>query len=372
MGYPDASGVFPMNGFVQSYANAAEKPKIGPPSSAVVMGYFTNKELPVTDFFAKNFAVCDHWFSALPAGTQANRLMLMAGYSRIAHNIFPLPSHKLVYDWLDIHNVNWRVYHEGLPFFAMMLDQIPRILGHRFKPLEDLWDDVRNESPDDFPQVIFIEPWYTNGPHPGVSRDDHAPSSVIGGQQFLNEVYRGIRSNPNWDGTVMIINYDEHGGFFDHVSPPAVRTAPPFDTVDNHGFTNLGVRVPALVISPFVSPGTICDTRLDHTSVLKFMGQKFGRGAGYSAEVDSRNVASVYEVLNLSQPRKGQPPAAPPLGTYLKQKPPPAGYVPNALPSSILEEGFKRGLDEIRKRPDNGKFADLLDAFPPEPPIRPA
>ncbi|MFZ3376313.1 MAG: alkaline phosphatase family protein [Chthoniobacterales bacterium] len=371
MGYPDERGVFPMNGFVQSYANATAKPKINTPESAVVMGYFTGESIPVTDFLAKNFAICDHWFSSLPAGTQANRLMSMAGYSRIAHNAFPLPSHTLVYDWLDAHGVNWRVYHEGLPFFAMMLDQIPRILGPRFKPLADLWDDVRDESPSEFPKVIFIEPWYTDGPHHDVSRDDHAPSSVIGGQQFLDEVYRGIRANPNWDGTVMIINYDEHGGFFDHVSPPAVRTDPPKDTVDNHGFTNLGVRVPALIVSPFLTPGTICDKRLDHTSVLKFLGQKFGHGSGYSANVDGREVASVYEVLNLDQPRSGSPPAAPPLGDYLKQTPPPAGYLPNTFPPSVLGEAFKRGLDEIRKRPDNAKFRDLLEAFPPEPPIRP-
>src|SRR5438105_4076455 len=80
MGYPDDHGVFPMNGFVQSYANAKEKPIIGDLKSAVVMGYFTGEAVPVTDFLAKNFAVCDHWFSALPAGTQANRLMSMAGY----------------------------------------------------------------------------------------------------------------------------------------------------------------------------------------------------------------------------------------------------------------------------------------------------
>jgi phospholipase C len=225
MALPNSEGVFPMNGFVQSYANATAKPKIDAPESAVVMGYFTQKELPVIDFLAKNFAVCDHWFSALPAGTQANRLMSMAGYSRIAHNTLPLPSHRLVYDWLDAHDVNWRVYHEGLPFFAMMLDKIPRILGSHFKPFADLWNDVRDEGPDEFPQVIFIEPWYTDGPHRDVSRDDHAPSAVVGGQQFLNEVYRDIRLNPNWDGTVMVVNYDEHGGFFDHVSPPAVRIA---------------------------------------------------------------------------------------------------------------------------------------------------
>ena len=214
----------------------------------------------------------------------------MAGYSRIAHNTFPLPHHDLVYDWLSKRGIRWRVYHEGLPFFSMMLDQLPTILGGHFRPLANLWNDVRDEGPDEFPEVIFIEPWYTDGPHHEVSRDDHAPSAVLGGQQFLNEVYRDIRLNPNWDGTVMVVNYDEHGGFFDHVSPPALRTDAPSDTLDNHGFTNLGVRVPGLVISPFVAPKTVYNGNLDHTSVLKFIGQKFGKGEAYSQTVAERNV----------------------------------------------------------------------------------
>ncbi len=254
----------------------------------------------------------------------------------------------------------------------MMLDQLPTILGGHFRPLANLWNDVRDEGPDEFPEVIFIEPWYTDGPHHEVSRDDHAPSAVLGGQQFLNEVYRDIRLNPNWDGTVMVVNYDEHGGFFDHVSPPALRTDAPSDTLDNHGFTNLGVRVPGLVISPFVAPKTVYNGNLDHTSVLKFIGRKFGKGEPYSQTVAERNVFSVYDVLNLDTPRTDKP-AALPLGDYLKQKPPRAGYLPNTLPSSILAEGFKRALDEIRDHSHNtsGKFDDLLAAFPADPPIRP-
>lgn len=376
MGTPDASGVFPMNGFVANYATAKEHPPISHQPPPPVMGYFTGERLPVTDRLATSFAVCDHWFSSLPAGTQANRLMSMAGYSLIAHNTFPLPNHKLVYDWLDDRRVNWRVYHEGLPFFAMMPNQIPRILtSGRFRPLEKLWEDVNSESPEEFPEVIFVEPWYTDGPHASVSRDDHAPSSIVGGQQFLNEVYRSIRANPNWGSTVMIVNYDEHGGFFDHVSPPAVVT-PASDTHTNPGFSCLGVRVPAMVISPFVTPGRIYSECLDHTSVLKFIGQKFGtrngRRAGYSPQVDSRGrVNSVLDVLDLNSARTENPPAAFPLEEeYLNQQMPPAGYLPTcSAPPSILAEAFKVGLDIMRKNPAYpGSYYDqLLAMFPTDP-----
>src|SRR5947207_1451457 len=181
MGHRGANGEFPMNGFVENYANAREKPRII--SKPPVMGYFTGKQIPVTDRLARNFAVCDHWFSSLPAGTQANRLMSMAGHSLIAHNTLQLPNHRLVYDWLDERKVRWRVYHEGLPFFAMMPNQIDRILtSGNFRPLAKLWDDVNDEPPNEFPEVVFVEPWYTDGPHHSVSRDDHAPSSIVGGQ----------------------------------------------------------------------------------------------------------------------------------------------------------------------------------------------
>jgi phospholipase C len=375
MGHLDASGKFPMNGFVENYANAKAKPRIT--SKPPVMGYFTGQRIPVTDRLAANFAVCDHWFSSLPAGTQANRLMAMAGYSLIAHNTFPLPSHELVYDWLDARKIRWRVYHEGLPFFAMMPDQIGRILtSGQFRPLAKLWEDANNESPDEFPEVIFVEPWYTDGPHHDVSRDDHAPSSIVGGQQFLNEVYRSIRVNPNWASSVMVVTYDEHGGFFDHVSPPPVVTEAPDDTHNNPGFGYLGLRVPAIVVSPLVVPGTVCDKRLDHTSVLRFIGQKFGErighANGYSPLVDERDVHSVFDVLNLDTPRTNPVPAFPLTDEYLNQPVPSVGYIPTSgAPPSVLGEGFKSGLDAIRTHPnyEGGYFDRLLRDFPTDPVI---
>jgi phospholipase C len=372
LGTPDGNGTFPMQGFVENYANAKERPLIG--KNPPVMGYFTGDQLPITDRLATNFAVCDKWFSALPAGTQANRLMAMAGYSRIAHNTLPLPDHTLVYDWLDERKIDWRVYHEGLPFFAMMPNQINRILtSGRFRPLAKLFEDATDDS-GEFPEVVFVEPWYTDGPHHDLSRDDHAPSSIVGGQQFLNEVYRSIRESPNWASTVMIVNYDEHGGFFDHVSPPQVTTTPPHEGTSNPGFAYLGVRVPALIVSPLVSAGRVYSERLDHTSVLKFIGQKFGerngKPKGYSEAVDTRDVHSVYDVLDLADSRTEHSPAAYPLtDEYLNQPLPAAGYLPSCpVPPSTLAGAFKWGLDTIGRDSNyRGQFDDLRQKFPSDP-----
>jgi phospholipase C len=257
----------------------------------------------------------------------------------------------------------------------MMPNQIERIIASgNFKPLAELVDDVTNEPPNEFPEVIFLEPSYTDAPHFGSTRDDHAPSAALGGQQFLNEIYWLIRARDELAGTVMIITYDEHGGFFDHVSPPLIATSPPEGCHTNPGFRSLGVRVPAMVVSPFVSAGYFYTGVLDHTSILKFIGQKFGtrngRPPGYSAEVDTRRVDSVYDVLNLSEPRTEMfISAIPESDQYITQQTKPAGYLPDkARPPSILSGAFKFGLDAIgRHTGTNGRFADLHAAFPPDP-----
>jgi phospholipase C len=365
----EANGVFSLNGFVTNYTTAKGAAPVKPGDKIPVMGYFTADQVPVIDFFAQNYAICDRWFSALPAGTQPNRLMAMSGFTNIAVNQFPLPNQEMVYDWLTANGIRWRVYHEGMPFFAMMPRWIPDLLAEEhFRPLVQLYDDVQNEPPDKFPQVIFVEPMYTDAPHIGPSSDDHAPSAVKGGQEFLLEAYRAMSLNPDvWKGTVMVVTYDEHGGFFDHVSPPSLRTEPPPGANYTKGFDTLGVRVPGLVLSPFVSPKTVFHGTLDHTSILKFIAQKFGNGKPYSALVDQRQVGSVLDVLNLPAARADIS-SAPPLIAYLARDPAAAGYVPGTPPPDApISQGFKQALDTIRNHPANtsGKFSDLLDQFPP-------
>jgi phospholipase C len=370
MGTP-VNGIFPMNGFVTNYATAKGAKPLTAGSQPPVMGYFTADQAPVTDFFAQSFAICDHWFSALPAGTQPNRLIAMSGFSTIDVNQTPLPNQDLVYDWLTTIGIRWRVYHQGLPFFAMMPRWIPDIVSEdHFRPFAELFKDVQNEPPGELPQVIFIEPAYTDAPHIGPSSDDHAPSAIKSGQEFLLEAYRAMTLVPDvWSGTVMIVTYDEHGGFFDHVSPPALRTDPPTGAHYQRAFETLGVRVPAFVISPFVKPKTVFNSRLDHTSILKFIGQKFGPQGRYSDLVDKRNVGSVVDVLNALDSHRAAP-AIRSLVAYLAKEPPSAGFVPGTAPGTPNEKCFQDALDAIRAHPAKPahKFADLLAKFPQRSP----
>jgi phospholipase C len=235
-----------------------------------------------------------------------------------------------------------------------------------FRPLAQLYNDVQNEPPDELPQVIFIEPTYTDAPHLGPSSDDHAPSAIKGGQKFLLEAYRSMTRVPDvWNGTVMVVTYDEHGGFFDHVSPPAIRTDLPPGAHSRNGFETLGVRVPAFLISPFVKPQTVFNPLLDHTSILKFIGQKFGKTGSYSDLVDKRAVGSVLDVLDEKNTRSA--PGIPSLNPYLAKQASPAGFLPGTAPDTPMQMGFQHGLDTIRTHPDRpaGKFDSLLAVFPP-------
>ena len=283
-----------MGGFVQSYVQFASNNQ-PPKDPSLVMGHYDAAAVPVFDFFARNFAICDHWFAVLPTGTQANRLMAMSGESSLVDNarVF-LPDQPLVYDWLTQHNVTWCAYQSGefFPFFSLMPRWLPEITTSltlsvaggrgRFRRYDRFAAEWANNAVA-MPQVIFIEPEYTDGPH-GDTNDDHPPTGVAKGQAFLADVYAALIANPaRWQNTLMIVTYDEHGGFFDHVPPlpiPALAGGFPFATT--------GVRVPAFVVSPHVAPETVYSGQLDHTSMLQFLADKFAGGQDYSPAVATR------------------------------------------------------------------------------------
>jgi phospholipase C len=363
---PMAAGHHAMDGFVESFAPAKGAKPIAAGSHPPVMGWFDGGQVPISRFLAENFAVCDRWHASLPAGTQPNRLMAMSGSTRIDANKVPLPRQELVYDWLDRRGIRWRVYHAGVPFFSLMLDRIDDMMSGRFRPFGRFFEDVVNEDPATFPQVVFLEPIYSDAPHVGPACDDHAPAGVASGQRFLLEAYRALRrSRDIWRRSVMVVTYDEHGGFFDHVPPPAVATDPPPDAFWTQRFETLGVRVPAMVVSPFVKARSVHHGLLDHTSILRFIGQCFGGGGGYSAVVDERPTGSVMDVLD--NPAGGRTAPVPPsLEPYFANAPHDVGRRPGTEPETPIQENFRDALQAIRRHPvrPGVVYDDLLAAFP--------
>jgi phospholipase C len=343
-----------MRGFVQSYAR-----RVPPPDDeSLVMGFYEAPQVPMADFFAREFLICDRWFSSLPTGTQPNRLMAMSGTTALDVNApFLLPNQDLVYDWLTNHGVSWRVYYDGLlPFFSLM----PKWQGPIANGLlvDQLGIDTTFRRFDKFdrdftydptlPSVIFIEPEYTDGPH-WEANDDHPPTSIAAGQAFLYSIYRALLRRPDrWAKTVMIVTYDEHGGFFDHEPPlPLKTTAPPgFSYPD---FETTGVRVPAFVVSPFVERGAVFSEPLDHTSMLAFLAERFTPGEPYSEAVARRSapLSRLASALTRADPRSDIPPA-----------PPEARVVPPSVPmfatdTSVRAEGAANNALAFRAAVDS-------------------
>ena len=325
---PTAGGAEPqMGGFVQAYLDSRvkefddsgqlkprRKPKKRLKRPDDVMGYYDAEALPAFDFFARNFCVCDGWFTPLPTGTQANRLMAMAGESEIVDNVdlFDFPDQDLVYDWLDERRIDWRVYTWGgfVPFFAlhsrwrraiaesMLLGRGP---FRRYARLFKNWTEDRS-----FPPLIFIEPEYSDGPG-ARPNDDHPPTGVAGAQSLLGEIYNILTSNPaRWARTLMIVTYDEHGGFFDHVPPLPIET-----TIQGKLLPTTGPRVPALLVSPHVAAKQVYSGNLDHTSFLHLLGQKFG-GGSYSSAVTARQGELGGAIVDALRPPRTGAAASPP------------------------------------------------------------
>jgi len=348
-----------MTGFVKAYEKASGTTGVVDPPP---MGLLTPADLPATGFLAREYAVCDRWFAPLPASTQPNRLMAMSGFSERDNTISGLlPDQDTLFDWLNRHEVPWRVYSAGLSFFALMPKMWPALLTDNFRRLSSLSFDFQHEPASEQPKVIVVEPDYDDSPvHlSGHACDNHPPLPMAFGEAFLRQVYEALTSNPaRWQRTVMILTYDEHGGFRDHVPPLRVKCPPP-KGASYPEFTSTGVRVPSIIVSPLVSRGSAKHAHLDHTSILALLAERFGQpGEQYSSEVAARSAAGIQSVsaaLDSGPPRNDIPQmsaAAISAASRLVTWTDPQNAMSNAFTQAI--EGFAKahGNDALKKFPE--------------------
>ena len=292
-----SQGRYFMNGFVKAFEDEFQTSVSNPP----VMGLLQPDAVPTTGKLAAQYSVCDNWFACIPTSTAPNRLMSMCGFTNHRDTGTLLPDQDTVYDWLLKRGIRWRVYAAGLPFFTLMPRLTALVLTSHFRRLTDLPRDLAEERPEDWPQVIFIEPDYYDCPiHLQPPCDNHAPLSVAPGEHFLAQVYKWVSSDAQrWSRTAFIVTYDEHGGFFDHVSPLPVKYR---NSAYGVAFDSTGPRVPAIVAGPF-APHGVAKEPFDNTSILQFIAERFGNaGEAYSSEVAGRmhqNIKSVSSVLSL-------------------------------------------------------------------------
>ncbi len=282
-----------MDGFAESFARTLAGRRVTDPTPdpGMVMGYFDRADLPVYDHLAEQFVVCDRWHSSVPGATWPNRLYAVAGSadgSRDDRQGPPLYSKKSFVRHLDAAGVSWRWYTYDIGTLRCVDDQY--LIGDREHfayveksklPWETAFEEdllldessasfVEDAQRGNLAQVTWIDPNFKDlDLAHAQSNDDHPPSDVQDGQQLVMLVYNAIAAGPAWDRTLLLVVYDEHGGFFDHVAPPEA----PDD--DPSMFGRYGIRVPALVVSPWVAPRTVSSTLFDHTSIIKTILTRF-------------------------------------------------------------------------------------------------
>jgi phospholipase C len=264
-----------MQGFVKSYFNQQRDAK----HSQTIMYYFPQDKLPVLTTLALEFAVFNRWFASIPGPTICNRAFAHYGtsFGRVDLNpIYPPEAIKSIYTRLIHANPKRtaKVYYYDTTSSTMevanLLQNQPELFGTYSQFLSDC-------EKGDLPDYSFIEPNYSD--HQGdsgeeIANDQHPDHNVQAGEVFIASIYQAIKNNPElWESTALLITYDEHGGIFDHVPPPgctkdiftadgnATGTGTPFQ------FDRLGVRVPTVLVSPWIPKGTVVDRVFDHASI---------------------------------------------------------------------------------------------------------
>jgi len=305
-----ANGQYLMDGFVKAYMQSTGAP---PNPKSAPLGFYNAAQIPITSFLASTYCTCDRWFASLPTSTQPNRTMAFCGDSSIdATKLQLISADGNIFDWMSNAGVNWRVYHDGLSFFTLYNRLWPYVLGSRFRDYEYLYNDFKTEPDTSFPEVILVEPTYQDAPHFGSDHpnDNHPPLAIGWGEEFLRRTYEAVTCNPmRWGNTLMIVYYDEHGGFFDHVPPPAIGYTTTGGARTH--FDSLGVRIPGILISPHVGKSTVSHLLFDHTSVLQLLAEKFTPGTPYSGTVAARagnGIQSISQALTTT-PDLVAPPA---------------------------------------------------------------
>ncbi|KAJ9469037.1 Non-specific phospholipase C2 [Diplonema papillatum] len=339
-----------MDGFVETEARSGHSP------AGSVMQMFTPDRLPVLYNLSREFAIFDRFFCSVPGPTWPNRLFQLMGTSQ-GNTATGHPNHhtglyfgRTIFDQIEDVGLDWRFYFADVPLEMAMLAKVVAN-PEKVKPMDQFRKDARAGT---LPAFSWMNPrWFVDPATFEGANDQHPDHDVRLGDALLKEVYEELRNGPEWNSTLFIVTYDEHGGFYDHVSPPMDVPAPDEwkSYPDKFDFKRGGVRVPALLISPWVKKGTVISaaggpdptSEYELTSVLSTMKNLFG----FERFLTKRDAwaAPFDEHLSEASPRTDCPKAAPPAPKSLG---PEHARAEAAQPLNDLQKDIVRQLAAVR------------------------
>ena len=315
-----------MDGFAQAHADA-----YGNTMAHRVMGYHSYDNVPTYDALAREFAICHRWFCSFPGETFPNRFFELSGRPNIDpwgmwdyYTDSPLPFlfTESIFDHLSQQGVSWR-YFEHSPCQLRLFERYTFDSENAVSFNDPEYGFANLALSGALPSVSFIDPHFKDFPPGGFC--DEPPSDIRNSQKFIDDLVGIVRASPNWEKTLLIITYDEHGGFYDHVPPPnAAQVSPELPKTT-------GLRVPTFVVSPWIKRGSVFghdgtvirppvnenelarpgisndSLHFDHTSILKTIARRFlsqnppYMGARYAAAHDLSEVLSTVMEKNTGQ-----------------------------------------------------------------------
>ena len=255
------------------------------------MAYLIREQQPVSYALADAYTSCDRWFCSVLGPTLPNRMYWHAATSNGAQSNDEVLEGAFrgvtsIYHRLDEAGIDWAYYYGDVPVLAFVEDLEK---DGKLRRYTDFMIDAAN---GELPPVTYIDPAFSYN-------DDHPPHHPLLGQQLIASVYQALATSPLWNNVLMVVTYDENGGFFDHVAPPTTE-----DDRADLGFDQLGFRVPSLVIGPYVKPGYVSSVQYDHTSALKQLENDLGL-----APLGARDAAAqdLSDCIDLDRLAAGEP-----------------------------------------------------------------
>ncbi len=284
-----------MNGWLQT------APTINQEGDTFPVGYYRRSDLPFFSGVADEWTIGDNYFTGLLASTFPNRVYMHAGQTDRLENTLPLidgaPSElPTIWDRVLGAGLSAKYYFHDLPTIGLWGAKYANIVGRYEQFLLDA-------SLGNLPNLSFIDPAFIGEAPQGITNDDHPQADIRAGQSYMNAVYDALRSSPNWDRTLLIINYDEWGGFYDHVVPPVAPVSEAEAALGNDG--RLGFRVPLMLIGPRAKRGHVTHHQFDPNSILNFICWRWGLEP-LGVRHDSINIAHALDFDNT--PRADAPP----------------------------------------------------------------